>query len=329
MSAVAVTVRGVCAAYGDLRGQVPVLGPLDFALAPGERLAVVGESGCGKSTLLHVLAGLLAPPAGQVLVDGDVVAAAHFGAGGSPGCRSGHAAYMFQRDLLLPWKTVLANAVFTAQVAGRRGRRPGRRRGGDGEAADAGRAPGAAPDAAADLRARARAILEEFGLGDALEALPRQLSGGMKQRVALARTLVLERGLVLLDEPFGSLDALTRVELQRWLLDVMDAHPATWILVTHDVREAVLLGDRVAVLAGRPARLQGWVPVPLGLAERRDLAGLEAGEVADAASASRMSPEDRAVPGGSAAAHLDAAAEIMRRLTVQVRSELAQARSRR
>ena len=137
---------------------------------------------------------------------------------------------MFQRDLLLPWKTVLANAVFAAQVAGR--------------------AAGTAAAALPTCSARARTILEEFGLGDALEALPRQLSGGMRQRVALARTLVLEAGLVLLDEPFGSLDALTRVELQGWLLDVMEAHPATWVLVTHDVREAVLLGDRVAVLAG-------------------------------------------------------------------------------
>ncbi len=312
MSAAAVTVRGLCAGYGVRHHPVPVLGPLDFALAPGERLAVVGESGCGKSTLLHVLAGLLAPAAGQAVVDGSVVAAADLAAG-TPGCRSGHAAYMFQRDLLLPWKNVLANAVFAAQVAAEPGGRPGQR-------------PRARTTA--DLRARARVILEEFGLGDALEVLPRQLSGGMKQRVALARTLVLERGLVLLDEPFGSLDALTRVELQRWLLGVMEAHPATWILVTHDVREAVLLGDRVAVLAGRPARLQGWVPVPLSPTQRRDLAGLEAGEVADAWDP--PAPTDGAgsrAAGAAGAANLAAAMETMRRLTAQVRGQLRHARS--
>ncbi|MFA4965640.1 MAG: ATP-binding cassette domain-containing protein, partial [Thermoleophilia bacterium] len=214
---------------------------------------------------------------------GRVVAAAGLGASG---CRSGHAAYMFQRDLLLPWKTVLANAVFAAQVA---------RRAGDG------RAP------TADVRARAQTMLEEFGLGDALEALPRQLSGGMRQRVALARTLVLEAGLVLLDEPFGSLDALTRVELQGWLLDVMDVHPATWILVTHDVREAVLLGDRVAVLAGRPARLEGWVSVPFSPEERRGLAGLEAGE--------------------ATAEMAELPTEALQRLTTQVRGHLARRRS--
>ena len=282
MTAAAVTVRGLTAGYTTRREFTSVVGPLDFALAPGERLAVVGESGCGKSTLLHVLAGLLAPPAGEVLVDGGVVAAADLGAPGAPGCRSGHAAYMFQRDLLLPWKNVLANACFAAEVGGR----------------------------ASGAHARALAMLQEFGLGDALEALPRQLSGGMRQRVALARTLVLERGLVLLDEPFGSLDALTRVELQGWLLDVMEAHPATWVLVTHDVREAVLLGDRVAVLAGRPARLEGWVTVSLSAEERRALAGLEAGLEAD----------ERAAP-----ADPEAAASMLA-LTAQVRGHLARGR---
>ena len=286
MSASAVTVRGLSAGYGSRETPVPVLGPLDFALAPGQRLAVVGESGCGKSTLLHVLAGLLAPPAGEVLVDGRVVAAADLGAHGAPGCRSGHAAYMFQRDLLLPWKTVLANTVFAAQVAGRA-------------------AGGRGSDA--DVKGRARNILEEFGLEHALESLPRQLSGGMRQRVALARTLMLQSGLVLLDEPFGSLDALTRVELQCWLLDVMEAHPATWVLVTHDVREAVLLGDRVAVLTGRPAVLDGWVSVPFSPEERRGLAGLEAGE--------------------TAAESPDLPTETLRLLTTEVRAQLARGRS--
>jgi len=286
VTAAALTVRGLSVAYGSQPGSVPVLGPLDLALAPGERLAVVGESGCGKSTLLHVLAGLLVPRAGEVLVDGEVVATAGNDVAGHPGARAGHSAYMFQRDLLLPWKTVLANAAFAAEIAGRA--RPG----------------GLGP---AEAKARAQAVLEEVGLGDVLEALPRQLSGGMRQRVALARTLVLGAGLVLLDEPFGSLDTLTRAELQGWLLDVMASHPATWVLVTHDVREAVLLGDRVAVLAGRPAGLEGWISVTLSHEERRALAGLEAGE------------------GTGEADH--GAGEELRALTAEVRGYLARRRA--
>ena len=265
--AAAVSVRDLWVGYGPRRAPTAVLGGLDFVLSPGERLAVVGQSGCGKSTLLTVLAGLLAPLAGEVLVDERVVATTDFEGSGRPGCRSGHAAYMFQHDLLLPWKTVLGNAVFAARVA-RDERSPVRRSTTTGDA-----------DVEGGTLARARTILHESGLGDALDMLPAQLSVGMRQRVALARTMVLGQGLVLLDEPFGSLDALTRAEMQGWLLDVMEAHPVTWVLVTHDVREAALLGDRVAVLAGRPATLAGWLPVrALSPRERRCLAGLEAGE---------------------------------------------------
>ena len=156
--------------------------------------------------------------------------------------RAGHAAYMFQQDLLLPWK-IGAGQRDLRRAHGRSRPRPG---------------AGGGAAGAATLDARARCLLGEFGLGDALDALPAELSGGMRQRVALARTLLMDRGLVLLDEPFGSLDAVTRAELRSWLLGVMVEHPATWVLVTHDVDEAVLLGDRVAVLQGRPARLEAW-----------------------------------------------------------------------
>ena len=211
-------------------GARPVLAGLDLRIEPGRCLAIVGESGCGKSTLLHVLAGLLEPLRGTVDIDGARIAA--------PGVAvPGHAAYLFQQDLLLPWQSVLGNTLFAARVA-----RPGIGGG-------------------AELEGRARALLDEFGLGDRLDAFPRELSGGMRQRVALARTLVLGRGRVLLDEPFASLDALTRGDMQRWMLRVMRTHPATWVLVTHDVAEAVLLGDAVAVLSGRPARLTGNVDV--------------------------------------------------------------------
>jgi ABC-type nitrate/sulfonate/bicarbonate transport system ATPase subunit len=237
-----------------------VLAGVELELPAGECLAVAGRSGCGKSTLLHVLAGLLAPTAGSVSVAGDVVAAVDWRGSGAPGCSAGHAAYMFQRDLLLPWKSALHNAVFPARLAARHEGGPER----------------SAP--AAGLEARGRALLEEFGLGDALDAVPAELSGGMRQRVALARTVLMDRGLILLDEPFGSLDAVTGEEMRRWLLGVMAAHPATWVLVTHDVDEAVLLGDRVAVLRGRPARLETLAGVAVDRAARTRLAAHAAGE---------------------------------------------------
>ncbi len=236
-----VTIDALSVGYADHGGYRPVLAGVDARLEPGRCLAVVGASGCGKSTLLHVLAGLLAPSAGRVTVDGLTVA--------DPGHAStGHAAYLFQRDLLLPWASALTNATLAARLAHE----------------DVRSKP--------ETEARARALLVEFGLGDRLDAHPHELSGGMRQRVALARTLMLQRGLVLLDEPFGSLDTLTRREMQAWLLGVMVDHPATWVLVTHDVPEAVLLGDRVAVLTGSPARLAGSVEIPLPPERRRSAA---------------------------------------------------------
>jgi ABC-type nitrate/sulfonate/bicarbonate transport system ATPase subunit len=208
---------------------------VNLALEPGDRVAVLGESGTGKTTLLHALAGLLRPLAGEVVADEATVASA------STAGTSRHAAYMFQRDLLLPWKTARENVTTAAAAARPRDRRtrPNEFR--------------------AELRLRAEALLTEFGLGEVLHYYPHQLSGGMRQRVALARTLLLGRGLILLDEPFAGLDSLTRADLQDWISDVMAAHPATWVLVTHDIHEAVALCDRVAVLGGRPARITGWV----------------------------------------------------------------------
>ncbi len=256
MTAAALTVSALSAGYGrgeDASGLV--LAGVDFEVPAGECLAVVGRSGCGKSTLLNVLAGVHPPATGSVSVGGEIVAAGDWRQAGAPGCTSGHAAYLFQQDLLLPWKGALANAAFAARVASGRAARRERQ----------------------DLEKRAAGLLREFGLGDSLALLPRELSGGMRQRVALARTVLMDRGVILLDEPFGSLDAVTRAEMRLWLLDVMAAHPATWVLVTHDVDEAVLLGDQVAVLSGRPARLESRAPATLSRARRRRIAGVAAG----------------------------------------------------
>jgi NitT/TauT family transport system ATP-binding protein len=263
-------VAGLSAGYGAAAGSggaLPVLAGVGFHVPAGHCLAVVGASGCGKSTLLHVLAGLLAPLAGSVTVGGQVVAAADWAwSRGGPGCSAGHAAYMFQDDLLLPWKTAAQNAAMPTRL----GRGDRRVSGTDGRRARRERARG--------LEGRARTLLTEFGLGDALDVPPGRLSGGMRQRVALARTMLMDRGLILLDEPLGSLDAVTRAETRLWLLEVMAAHPATWVLVTHDVEEAVLLGDSVAVLHGRPARLVHSGAATLGLQDRMRLAASAAGE---------------------------------------------------
>jgi ABC-type nitrate/sulfonate/bicarbonate transport system ATPase subunit len=219
-------------------GARPVIQGVSLTLRPGERVALVGASGSGKTTLLHALAGLLPPIIGQVTADGTTVASPQ-----GP-CTSRHAAYMSQRDLLLPWRTARDNAALALTIA-----RP--------------RSPGL-DFASLKTQAfeRAEALLTEFGLGEALDAYPHQLSGGMRQRVALARTLILGRGLVLLDEPFAGLDALTRGDLQEWMRGVMSSHAATWVLVTHDIHEAASLADRVAVLGGSPASVVEWVETP-------------------------------------------------------------------
>jgi ABC-type nitrate/sulfonate/bicarbonate transport system ATPase subunit len=197
----------------------PVFDAFDLSVDAGSFVSLVGASGCGKSTLLRVLAGLVVPSSGTATVGGRSVL-------GQPGT----CAWLPQRDALLPWRSVLANATLGIEVAG-----------GDRQAAER----------------DARALLARFGLAEVADAWPHELSGGMRQRVAVLRAVLTPAPLLLLDEPFGALDALTRRDLQGWLRQVL-ADPAvgtrrTVLLVTHDVEEAVLLSDRVVVLAGRPA----------------------------------------------------------------------------
>ena len=204
---------------------VAVLDGLSLASGRGEFVALLGPSGCGKSTVLRVLAGLLRPDAGQAWVGGEPVLG-----------RPGWCALQPQRDTLLPWKRCLANATLGAEVAG---------------------VP--APVARAD----ALALWDRFGLTGYEQAWPAQLSGGMRQRLALLRAFLSPREVILLDEPLGALDAITRRDLQVWLEGVWDTHPRTVLLVTHDVDEALLLSDRVVVLSDRPARVVADVAVPL------------------------------------------------------------------
>ena len=220
----------------------PALATTSLTVAAGEFVSLVGPSGCGKSTLFNVVSGLLEPDAGRVRIDGADVTG-----------RPGSVGYMLQKDLLAPWRTVLGNIVLGAALT--RG------------------------VTAAD-RAEAAALAERHGLGGFLDHYPHALSGGMRQRVALLRTLATGRDLLLLDEPFGALDAQTRLGMQRWLLEVRDQTGSTVLFITHDVDEAIFLSDRILVMGPRPGAIVDELaidlPRPRTLAMATDPAAVEA-----------------------------------------------------
>ena len=209
---------------GVTKGGVRILDGVDLEVEPGTFLALIGPSGAGKSTLLNLLAGLERPTEGSVEKDG------------APLARPDSIAYMPQSDLLLPWRNVVANVALGLEATGTPKRVAGE---------------------------KAMGALKHFGLEEFAKVPPTALSGGMRSRVALPRTALLGRDTLLLDEPFGALDALTRRSLQGWLLGVRDELAATIVLVTHDVDEAILLADRVVVLTKRPARVALDLPVDL------------------------------------------------------------------
>ena len=197
-------------------GGKPVLDGVSFGVRPGEFVSIIGPSGSGKSTVFNMLAGLDTPDSGSVRV---------------PPC-----AYMPQKDLLFPWRSVLDNTSLGLEVQG---------------------------VAKKEARARARELFPVFGLDGYESARPSELSGGMRQRAALLRTVVQGRSVLLLDEPFGALDSLTRSDMQAWLQQVWSEFRWTVLMITHDIREAVYLSDRVVVLTPRPAHVRRQVDVPL------------------------------------------------------------------
>ena len=210
--------------HGEGRS-VPALREVSMDVLPEEFVTIIGPSGSGKSTLFNVIAGLLQPEGGSIRIDGETVAD-----------RTGSVAYMPQRDLLLPWRTVLDNVILPLEIQG----------------ANLGEA-----------REQARELMPRFGLEGFDGYYPQVLSGGMRQRAAFLRTVLSGRETLLLDEPFGALDALTRRQLQDWLLDLQRSLRRTILFITHDVEEAVYLGDRVVVLSARPGRVAKVLKVEL------------------------------------------------------------------
>ncbi|HEU4738446.1 MAG TPA: ATP-binding cassette domain-containing protein [Solirubrobacterales bacterium] len=216
-------------------GDLQTLDSLDLAVEAQSVIGLVGPSGCGKSTLLELICGLQEQSAGTISVEGQTAADE----------RLSRCAFMPQRDLLLPWYSAIDNAALALRNQGM-----GRR----------------------EAREAAGTLFERFGLAGFEAVRPGELSGGMRQRVAFLRTLVAGKPVLALDEPFASLDAITRAEMQEWLATALRTDPRTVVLVTHDVEEALYLCDRVAVLSARPARIVAELSAPAPRAADRDAA---------------------------------------------------------
>ena len=230
----AISLEGVCKRFGPASSGVQALQHIDLQVGAGEFVAIVGASGCGKSTLLRLIAGLMAPSSGLVQVNGHRVTRPDPGVG-----------IVFQTPVLLPWRSVRRNVALPLDIL---------------------------PEARGMPRGRVDVLLEMVGLSAFAERRPRELSGGMQQRVALCRALVHDPALLLMDEPFGALDALTREQLNLELQRIWSETRKAVVLITHSITEAVMLADRVVVMTPRPGRIKGVVAI--GLPRPRTFASL-------------------------------------------------------
>ena len=204
---------------------LPVLNKLNFSVDTGQFVALLGPSGCGKSTLFNIISGLFKPQTGEIYLNGKRIHG-----------NTGAFGYMQQKDLLLQWRTVLRNVLIGPEIQ---------------------------KESLVQVKKEARKLLAQLGLQGFANSYPMQLSGGMRQRVALVRTLLFRKNVLLLDEPFGALDAMTRTVMQSILLDIWHKGGQTVLLITHDIEEALLLADRIYVLTARPASIKAEVEVPL------------------------------------------------------------------
>ena len=209
------------------------LAHVTLSVAPGQFVSLIGPSGCGKSTIFNVAAGLQEPTAGRVVIDG-VDATGTIGRVG----------YMLQKDLLLPWRTVLDNVILGMEIQGKPLR---------------------------EARERALPLLRKYGLSGFEYLYPNSLSGGMRQRAALLRTLLFDTDVILLDEPFGALDAQTKAHMQEWLMQLWSDFQKTVVFVTHDVEEAIFLSDEIHVMGTRPGRILERIPIPLPRPRERSI----------------------------------------------------------
>ncbi len=235
-SAIRISVAGLEKRFKAHTGEVAAIDNVSFAVKQGEFVALLGPSGCGKSTILNIVAGLLPKSAGQMHIDADEVI---------PGRVNRKVGYVFQRDTVFPWRTVEANIGYGLEIAG-------------------------TPPRERDARV-ARAI-EVAGLAGFARSFPRMLSGGMRQRVALMRTLILEPEILLMDEPFGALDTHTKLEMHKTLLEIWERERQTVLFVTHDLGEALTLASRIILLSARPGRVKEDFEVPF--ARPRDAVSL-------------------------------------------------------
>src|SRR5262245_58983119 len=224
-SAPKLCVADVSMTFKTPTGAFHALAPITLSIPQGRFVSLIGPSGCGKSTIFNIIAGLLEPTSGRVLIDG-VDATGTIGRVG----------YMLQKDLLLPWRTVLDNTILGMEIQG-------------------------VP--LAEARERALPLLRRYGLAGFEHLHPNALSGGMRQRAALLRTLLFDTDVILLDEPFGALDAQTKLQMQEWLLQLWSDVQKTVVFVTHDVDEAIYLSDEIHVMATRPGRIVETIPIPL------------------------------------------------------------------
>ncbi len=220
-----IELKNVSKIFSGVDHSVPALEDVSFKVMPGEFVTIIGTSGSGKSTLFNLCVGLLEPDEGEILIDGEKLKN-----------RTGMLGYMPQSDLLLPWRSVLDNVIIPLEIQGIPQR---------------------------ESRQKALEMLPHFGLKTFENEYPSALSGGMRQRAALLRTWLMGRATLLLDEPFGALDALTRKELQNWLLGVWQEFGRTVMFITHDVEEAVFLADRVIVLSDRPGEIKRELKIDL------------------------------------------------------------------
>lgn len=218
-------IRNLTQTFAQKDTQLQVLQNLNFSVDAGQFVALLGPSGCGKSTLFNIISGLLTPDTGEIYLNGEHISG-----------NTGDFAYMQQKDLLLPWRTVLKNVLIGPEIH---------------------------DEPLGTAKTEARQQLTQLGLGGFENSYPMQLSGGMRQRVALARTLLFRKEILLLDEPFGALDAMTRTVMQSILLDIWSEDKQTVLLITHDIEEALLLADKIYLLTARPATLKAEIPVAL------------------------------------------------------------------